>query len=92
MSCILNSNKVSKVTTLQIPNTSILDYINASGSAFGAMGFNNSSDAPSTDEYAVFWFGSKNRVSVIAHQYPGTIIYIRDIFNNKWHNNWSSLH
>lgn len=90
---LLNSNKVSKVTTLQIPNTSILDYINASGSAFGSMGFSNSSDAPSsTGEYAVLWFGSQSRIVVIANQYPLEHVYIRSIYNDKWHGNWANLH
>lgn len=84
--------KIAKVNTVQQDNVSILDYINNCGSAFGTMGFRNSSDAPSTDEYAVFWFGSLFRITVIAHRYSGEEIYTRAIFNNKWNNNWSSLH
>ena len=78
-----------------MPNTSILDYINASGSAFGSMGFNNSADAPSsTGEYAVFWFGSQERIAVIACEYFPTKnkMYLRYIFQSKWGNDWANLH
>ena len=79
---------------MQIANTSILDYINASGSAFGSMGFSHSPDAPSTDEYSVFWFGSQERIAVIACEYSPTKnkMYLRYIFQYKWGNDWANLH
>lgn len=79
---------IQKVIDSQTSST-ILDYINASGSAFGSMGFVNVADAPTTNnEYTVVWFGSSGRITVYAKCYTNNKVYVRDIFNNAWRTNW----
>lgn len=77
----------------QTSSSTILNWINNHGS-FGCMGFANVSDAPSnTGEWAVFWFGSRNRINVYASVYSGAqAIYSRAIFNGSWNNaGWIKL-
>ena len=70
----------------QISTSTILNYITNYGGQFGCMGFAGVSDAPTDGEYAVFWFGSLYRISVIAVPFIGSgKMYRRGIFGTSWY-------
>lgn len=88
----VRKDKITLNATQQTSGT-VLSTIMNSGLQIGAMGARGLSDCPdTTNEWAIFWFGSQSRITVIANKYTGTSTYLRAIYNGAWFNSWSTLH
>ena len=87
---------VINTKNFEVTDKTILEYINSTNSFIGSQTFTNASaDNPTHNfEYNVFWFGSRNRITVLALEYASKNfkLYKRDIVNDIWIDNaWLEL-